>query len=153
DVSPYSPVSRLFRNPIYIDIARVPELAYATDVRDHIATPEFAAELAELRESAHVRYEQVMAVKGLVLTRLHRVFLERHDRVAEYEDFVMRSDPALTRFATWMAIAEREGGDWRRWPEPLRDASSGAVAHFADAHRNRIAYHCWLQFEADRQLA
>jgi 4-alpha-glucanotransferase len=158
DVSPYSPVSRLFRNPIYIDVTRVPELAHAPDVRDHIAAPEFIAELSELRDSPRVRYEQVMAVKGLVLARLHRVFLERangggRDRAAEYAEFVERADPGLTRFATWMAIAEREGGDWRRWPERLRDASSEAVAEFAREHQNRIAYHCWLQFEADRQLA
>jgi 4-alpha-glucanotransferase len=158
DVSPYSPVSRLFLNPIYIDVTRVPELAYAPDVRDHIAAPEFVAELNDLREPPRVRYEQVMAVKGLVLARLHRVFLERAnggggERAAEYEAFVARSGPALTRFATWMAIAEREGGDWRRWPERLRDASSDAVADFAREHRTRVEYHCWLQFEADRQLA
>lgn len=158
DVSPYSPVSRLFRNPIYIDVARVPELEYAPEVRDRLVAPELVAELAALRESSHVRYEQVMAVKGLALTRLHRVFLERslqvaRDRAAEYEAFVARSNPALGRFATWMAIAEREGGDWRRWPEPLRDSASDAVATFAREHETRVAYHCWLQFEADRQLA
>ena len=157
DVSPYSPISRLFRNPIYIDVTRVPELQYAENVHDHIATLEFAAELSDLRESPRVRYEQVMAVKGLVLARLHRVFLERaegvgQDRAAEYRSFVAHSDPALTHFATWMAISEREGGDWRRWPEALRDASSDVVAQFAHEHQSRIDYHCWLQFEADRQL-
>ena len=158
DVSPYSPVSRLFRNPIYIDVTRVPELEYAPEVSERLAAPELAAELADLRESTHVRYEQVMAVKGLALARLHRVFLERsahvaRDRADEYEAFVARSNPALTRFATWMTIAEREGGDWRRWPEALRDSRGDAVAKFAREHESRIAYHCWLQFEADRQLS
>jgi 4-alpha-glucanotransferase len=158
DISPYSPVSRLFRNPIYVDVTRIPELEYAPEIREQFAAPEFVAELAALREASHVRYEQVMAVKGLALARLHRVFLERsahagRDRAAEYAEFVARSDPALTLFATWMAISEREGGDWRRWPESLRDSSGSAVAAFAREHETRIAYHCWLQFEADRQLA
>jgi len=159
DVSPYSPVSRLFRNPIYVDVAKVPELEQAPEVRERLNAPEFLEELAALRESHHVRYEQVMAVKGLALTRLHRVFVEHsHDaagaeRARQYEDFVARSNPALKRFATWMAIAEREGGDWRRWPEPLRDFSSAAVEKFVAEHETRVAYHCWLQFEADRQLA
>lgn len=158
DVSPYSPVSRLFRNPIYIDVTRVPELEFAPEVNERLVAPELVAELAALRESSHVRYEQVMAVKGLALARLHRVFVERSaheagERASEYRAFVERSNPALTRFATWMAIAEREGGDWRRWPESLRDASSDAVAKFAREHELRIAYHCWLQFEADRQLS
>ncbi|HEY4304215.1 MAG TPA: 4-alpha-glucanotransferase [Gemmatimonadaceae bacterium] len=158
DVSPYSPVSRLFRNPIYIDVTRVPELDDVPDVRDRIITPEFVAELAALRETPHVRYEQVNAVKGLVLTRLHKAFAERandsnHQRTIDYHEFVGRMDPALSRFATWMAIAEREGGDWRRWPEPLRDSASDVVARFAREHATRVDYHCWLQFETDRQLA
>lgn len=156
DVSPYSPVTRLFRNPIYIDVTRVPELDLAPELRERMVEPELVAELAALRETPHVRYEQVMAVKGLVLARLHKAFHDRapHDgqRVADYHAFVQRSDPALTRFATWMAIAEREGGDWRRWPEELRDSSSEAVAQFARDHAMRVDYHRWLQFEADRQL-
>jgi 4-alpha-glucanotransferase len=156
DVSPYSPVSRLFRNPIYIDVTRVPELDLTPEMRDLVVAPELGAELAALRESSHVRYEQVMAVKGLALARLHKAFLDRapHDgrRVAEYREFVARLDPELTRFATWMAIAEREGGDWRRWPEALRDSSSDAVAEFAREHALRVDYHRWLQFETERQL-
>ena len=158
DVSPYSPVSRLFRNPIYIDVTRVPELDDVPEVRERIVAPELVADLAALREAPRVRYEQVMAVKGLALARLHKAFLDRgdeadNDRIADYHAFVARSDPALTRFATWMAIAEREGGDWRRWPEELRDSSSDAVATFAAEHATRVDYHRWLQFEADRQLA
>src|SRR5262249_10777840 len=65
DISPYSPVSRRFRNPIYIDVARIPELAYAPELRDRIASAEFGAEWDALRESRDVRYDQVMAVKGL----------------------------------------------------------------------------------------
>ena len=68
DVSPYSPVSRLFKNPIYIDVGRVPELEHAPDLRARLDSPELAAEIDALRESSDVRYEQVMAVKGLALS-------------------------------------------------------------------------------------
>jgi 4-alpha-glucanotransferase len=158
DVSPYSPVTRLFRNPIYIDVMQVPELAHAPELRDRIASPEFRAELDALRDSDDVRYEQVMAVKGLVLTALHRVFLDRasqrpNPRAELYERFVEESDPALTRFATWITIAEREGSDWRNWPAELRDPDSEAVRRYAEEHHSRVEYHRWLQYEADRQLA
>jgi 4-alpha-glucanotransferase len=159
DISPYSPVSRLFRNPLYIDIARVPELAFAETVRDRLAAPEFRAQLESLREASDVRYEQVMAVKGLALDALHRAFQEQvagsgSARDRAYADFVAHREPALTHFATWMTIAEQHGygPDWRRWPSDLRSPDSHVTRRFAEAHAARIDFHRWVQFEADSQL-
>lgn len=167
DVSPYSPLSRLFRNPIYIDVARVPEVEHAPELRARLGSPELVAQIAALRESADVRYEQVMAVKGIALTALHRVFVERVRRSGDartraYESYVAQHEPALTRFATWMAIAEAQAGsqrenahqnDWRAWPAELQSPDGDAVGVFAEEHAQRIDFHRWLQFEADRQLA
>ena len=158
DVSPYSPVSRLFRNPIYIDVMRVPELCDATALAERMTSAEFAAELDALRETASVRYEQVMGVKGLALDALHHVFLARvrgsgDDRDRAYDAYVAANDPALTRFATWMAIAESGPGyDWRKWPSEFRHPDSSEVRHFARDHASRVDFHRWSQFELDRQL-
>jgi 4-alpha-glucanotransferase len=165
DVSPYSPVSRLFRNPLYIDVSRVPELEQAAEIRERIASPEFCAELEALRATSEVRYEQVIGVKGLALNALHRVFYEhvrngKTPRARAYADYVQRRKTKLTRFAQWMAIAEAQdhvggngsGYDWRQWPEELRDPDSPAVTAFAAAHEARVDFHQWIQFEADRQL-
>ena len=75
-----------------------------------------------------------MAVKGMALDALHRIFLERAQgpgsaRAREYERYVAEHDPGLTSFATWMAIAEHERKwDWRTWPAQLHDPASAAVA-------------------------
>jgi 4-alpha-glucanotransferase len=159
DISPYSPVSRLFRNAIYIDVARVPELADADGIHERLASPEFRAELDALRESPLVRYEQVMAVKGIALDALHRIFVDRvrnesTPRARAYRDYVDAHEPALTRFATWMTLAEHEhSSDWRTWSAELRTPESDAVERFANKHAHRIDFHRWVQFEADRQLA
>ena len=158
DISPYSPVSRLFRNPVYIDVARVPELEHAAEVRRVVLSPEVNAQLEALRETADVRYEQVMGAKGLALGALHRVFREHvhgtgSPRDAAYAGYVAAMGESLDRFATWMAIAEVRGRDWHAWPAELRRPDSPAVGTFADAHRARVDLHKWLQFEADRQLA
>jgi len=159
DVSPYSPVSRLFRNPIYLDIRQVPELAEAPIVAERLASPEFAEELAALRESHGVRYEQVMVVKGLALDALHHVFVKTvrgsgSARDRAYEAFFEDHDPALTRFATWMAIEESAGfgPNWHQWPSEFHSPDSDAVREFAARHQHRIDFHCWVQFEIDRQL-
>ena len=158
DISPYSPVSRLFRNAIYIDVARVPELDQAADVRDLIASPEIRAELDALRESPAVRYEQVMGAKGLALDALHRVFREHIQgsgtaRDRAYAAYVVAAGESLSRYATWMAIAELRGRDWSAWPQVMRTPTSVAVRIFADTHRTRVDFHRWLQFEIDRQLS
>jgi 4-alpha-glucanotransferase len=159
DISPYSPVSRLFRNPIYIDVRQVPELRDAPSVAEHIASPEFGAEVAALRETHSVRYEQVIGVKGLALDALHQVFARQvrgsgSERDRAYDLYLAEHDPGLTRFATWMAIAEAPGfgPNWHEWPSEFRDSDSDTVHEFAIRHQHRIDFHRWLQFEIDRQL-
>ena len=172
EVSPYSPVSRLFRNVAYLDVEAIPELHGDPRLVERIAHPELRAELAALREDSQVRYEQVMTLKAPVLEELYRRFADREregnsPRARAYRDYLAAQGEELTRFATWMAIGERRerehreanGGawsagafDWRRWPEPLRSPSSAAVARFVEEHADRVDYHRWLQFECDRQL-
>jgi 4-alpha-glucanotransferase len=176
EVSPYSPVSRLFRNVAYLDVEAIPELRGATEIDHRIALPELRAELAALREDPHVRYEEVMALKEPVLSALHRRFVERerdteNPRARAYREFVRAHDPELTRFATWLTIGElqaargpdrgsrderatpaAEAFDWRRWPDELRNPTSPAVRHLAESHAERVDYHRWLQFECERQL-
>jgi len=158
DISPYSPVSRLFRNPLYIDVEAVPELHVAPNVAARIDHPEFEGELSALREDPHVRYEQVMALKMPILEELHRVFIEREQsagsaRAKAYDEFVRAEDPELTRFATFVAIAEaHKSWNWREWPAALQDASGDAVRQFQREQQTCIDLHRWIQFELDRQL-
>lgn len=157
DVSPYSPISRLFRNPLYLRVEDIPELAYDEPARAAIAAPTFRAEVATLRESDMLDYERVMAVRAPLFESLYQTFARREQatrsaRALEYESYVRREDPQLTRHATFMAIAEREGPDARRWPAALHDAEGAAVAALRVELAERIDYHRWIQFEVDRQL-
>jgi 4-alpha-glucanotransferase len=157
DVSPYSPVSRLFRNPLYLRVDAIPELAHDAAAREQLASPALQQALAELRGAATLDYERIMQLRAPLLESLHRTFVAREAAVRttrgrEFAAYVQREDPPLTRYATFCAIAEREGPDARRWPVELRDARSGAVAALREALSARVDYHCWLQFELDRQL-
>lgn len=157
DVSPYSPISRLFRNPLYLRADDIPELAHDETVRAMIAAPDVQRELAELRAASMVDYGRVMAVRTPILEQLHRTFERQElgastERGRAYESYVAREDPQLTQFATFMAIAEQEGPDARAWPEPLRDPGSPEVARRREELKHRVGYHMWLQFELDRQL-
>lgn len=159
DISPYSPVSRLFRNALYIDVEQVPELAKSERARALLESPDVQAAIRALRARPLVDYGGVVALKQRVLAELHATFAEREQpantqRARDYADFVALREPELTRFAIWMTLAEdSDVPDWRAWPESLRNPDSPAVAAFRATHEQRVDFHRWLQFEMHRQLA
>jgi 4-alpha-glucanotransferase len=157
DVSPYSPVSRIFRNAIYIDVAAVPELEGCAEARRILESAGFAVELGELRAGDRVEYERVLELKRSVLQVLHRHFHERvgsgSERFAAYRRFRERHGELLTLFAAFEALSEHFGSaDWQQWPTPYRDPGSEAVEDFRREHAGSVELHAWLQFELDRQL-
>lgn len=158
-ISPYSPVSRLFRNVLYIDVDAVPELARCAEARRLTERRAFRAELARLRAAAQVDYAAVMRLKAPVLEALHREFRTRPAaaRRAAYARYRRDQGARLASFATYLAIDEamRAAGvhDWRRWPAELRAPGAPGVAPFRRAHAERVDFHQWLQFELDEQLA
>lgn len=157
DVSPYSPITRLFRNPIYLRVDDIPEYAHDAHARALVSSPEFQQTLAELREAPMLDYGRIMALRTPVLESLHRTFVAREStgeshRARGYALYREREDPQLTQYATFMAISEREGPDARQWPEELRHAGSEAVARMREQLADRVDYHRWLQYEIDRQL-
>ncbi|CAA9346764.1 MAG: GH77, partial [uncultured Gemmatimonadaceae bacterium] len=157
EISPYSPVSRLFRNVLYLDVDALPELADAPEARRMLAAPAFRRALARLRAATHVDYAAVMRLKLPALELLHAAFRRRTrgPRRRAYGRYVAAQGEALARFATFLAIEETAGsaGGWRAWPEPLQSPESPAVAAHARAHADRVDFHRWLQFALDEQLA
>lgn len=155
-ISPYGPVSRLFRNVIYLDVEAVPEYAESGDAR--AAFERVRPRVAELRNATHIDYEKVMSAKRPVLEALHRAFVERHrdrdtPRGREYAAYLEAQGEPLDAFATWCVLDEKEEGrPWTKWPADLRDPKGAAVRSFRERERERVDFHRWLQFELDRQL-
>ncbi len=63
-----------------------------------------------------------------------------------------RGGAALERFATHQALSEVHGAYWNAWPEACRDPASAEVAAFARGAAGRVAFHAWLQWQAERGL-
>jgi len=161
---PYCPVSRLFQNPLYLDIEAIPEFADCGEARQRVESSEFQATLAACRETNQVDYARGAALKDDVLRLLHATFLRRHadhntDRGRAYREFVTQRGKVLTDYATFMALDarfRREGAsvrDWRDWPAGYHMPNSPEVETFRAAHRREIDFYCYVQFELDRQLA
>ncbi len=163
-VSPYSPISRLFRNIVYLDIEAIPEFRTAPGARKLVESSAFRSELARVRNSVSVDYERVASLKLCVLRRMHEHFsrqLARRStsRAGVYARFVASQGDLLTDFATFCALSEHferrtEGRiDWRAWPASYHHPRAKAVERFRRVHAEDVDFHRYLQFEMERQLA
>ncbi|HYG89575.1 MAG TPA: 4-alpha-glucanotransferase [Azospirillum sp.] len=153
--SPYSPSSRLFLNPLYIDVTAVPELMACEDVPARIASEAFQRELVQARDSEMVDYAAVARLKLPLLERMFRAFREAAPtaRRMAFEAFRRERGESLERYCTFQALRERfDGQGWPWWPEEYRDPTAHAVRQFAAENRERIDFLAWLQWVADCQL-
>jgi 4-alpha-glucanotransferase len=147
--SPYLPMSRRFASPLYLRVEDVPGYG-DLDPADRELISALAAPLrARDRTLQQLDRDAVWAAKRPALELLY----ERASRRPEaYQAFLAREGAALTSFATWCALAEEFGADWRRWPSPLHDAGGAAVAAEQERLARRVGFHRWLQWLLDEQL-
>ncbi|MDT8915303.1 4-alpha-glucanotransferase [Amycolatopsis sp. PS_44_ISF1] len=134
--SPYSPSSRRFANPIYLRVTDTEAFARADeDTRARVLA------LAPAEGGELIDYDAVWTAKrdALELLRPH------HPHPVELDD-------DLRDFATFGALAEVHGADWRGWPEALRDPSSSEVARAREELAARVEFHGWLQQLCHEQL-
>ena len=153
-VSPYSPSSRLFIDPFFIDPRRLPDFPASTAGR-FLAAPENAEMLDRLRGSRLVDHEGSWALKRAVLGRYWGRVVNSDD--PSFAAYRAEGGENLDLHATFEALSEHfaaQGKSWiGDWPEAYRHAHSAAVRQFRDAHPQKVAFHAWLQWVADTQLA
>ena len=148
--SPYLPTSRRFVSPLYLRVEAIPEFAFLPK-RGRVAKLRKAVRAAE-RKSKIIDRDGVWAAKRAALKLVYRV--PRADgRELAYQAYREREGAALDDFATWCALAEKHGSDWRRWPVGLQHPASMDVAEFAQQHPRAVDFHRWLQWQLDEQLA
>ncbi|HEX6655772.1 MAG TPA: 4-alpha-glucanotransferase [Candidatus Limnocylindria bacterium] len=144
--SPYYPSSRRFRSPLYLAVEEVPGFG------------ELGTELAPLVESARRLSEAPVidraAVQRAKLEALQRIWAQRRGTPdAEQEGFKAIGGEPLQQWGLFAALSERHGPGWRQWPARLRDPAGAGVRRAATELADRVAFHVWLQYLVDRQLA
>jgi 4-alpha-glucanotransferase len=148
DASPYSPNSRLFLNPLYIDLDAVPEFpgAEAAGLDDAVA---------RLRAADLVDYRGIGDAKARALHLAYRQFLDRPHpaRKTDFEAFRSERGDALTRFAAFETLRRRFGRVWWEWPDEWRRPGPTAINALRAEAAEQIGYHEYVQWLADRQLA
>lgn len=152
DASPYSSLNRLFMNPIYIDIEKVPEFI-ASDKEKH------AELIKELNASELIKYTEVYELKISLLEEMYKRFKFGKDQIRqdEYKAFCKEQGEELEKMAIFQTIYEEKCtgqwcGGWRSWEKEYQDSNSDAIKKYVISHKERIEFFKFLQFEAERQF-
>jgi 4-alpha-glucanotransferase len=145
--SPYAPNSRLFLNPLYIDVEAIEEFD-----RRYVAN--LVANLARLRDAELIDYSAVAALKITALRAAHRSFVANgsDDRRQDFDSYRQERGRELESFAAFETLRAQFSGAWWEWPEQWRAPTDDALRRLRQSHADEIGFHEFLQWNAERQL-
>lgn len=150
--SPYSPLSRLFLNPLYIDVPA----AFAGCGVEFSGTG--GDQLRELRSADLVDYETVTYVKLRTLRRLYNGIDRAGAAYERFRTFVQSGGKRLHGLAVYQALMEffkaanPDTWGWMQWPPQFRSPEGDQVRAHARKHAHHVEFYAFLQWLADEQL-
>ena len=160
-VSPYSPSSPEWLNPIYLDIEKVGAFTYNEQLKNWLAQSKIRQRIAALRVTETVTYTAVWACKRDALHMAFNAFEQdtceaaANERAA-FEAFVTGKGKALQGFGLFEALDQyysRPGQvGWQSWPSEFHQPDGEAVEKFALSHEREIRFYMWLQWLCAEQL-
>jgi 4-alpha-glucanotransferase len=162
--SPYSPTSRDFLNPIYLNIEAIDEFEDCEEIQQLVADNQFQTRLAALRGTNLVDYAGVWSAKLEALQMLYRNFRQKHFennsiRAKSFHQFQAEKGSELQNFSLFEALQAHfyqqdvSATNWVSWPEIFHDPNSTAVKLWADSNIDEIEFYQYLQWNMELQLA
>ena len=149
NASPYSSISRLFLNPIYIDVENV------VGFNDKIKA-KYEQQIADAKSGETIDYTKVYTLKANVLAELFERIGKHKNYIKEFEKFKEEKGWNLDTLATFQALYSEQSkttwGGWCAWDKDLQNPNSVKVNEFKKSHVKEIEFFKFMQFEADRQL-
>lgn len=131
EASPYFASTRRFRNTIYIRVEDV-------DGAQNVDLDELSAAARALNTQRVIDYDEVFKLKSRALELVFQTAPEP----TGLRTYLRAQGRALREFARFNAMSEVHGPGWRGWPQNAPEPDP-----------RRVAFHQWLQFHVDRQLA
>ena len=155
--SPYSAISAIAIDRIYIDMASNPDVAAIGG--ESSLSPEDAAALARVRRSSPVEYATVRRLKGRALRAACERFVDaevRRDtgRARAFGRFLAEQAWWIDDYALFRAIHASEGErPWTAWPDALRRRERPALADARYALATDVMFRQYVQWIAHAQWA
>ncbi len=153
--SPYSAISSMALDPIFISVPAVPEF----DALGGEAGLDTAMRgmLAHVRALPAVDYWAVRVLKERALRQSFKRFVETEwtpgtARAGSLRAFIEAEAWWLDDYALFRALLHAsEGRDWREWPDGIRTHDAGAIARARREHHLDVLYRQYQQWLAHTQ--
>jgi 4-alpha-glucanotransferase len=153
--SPYSAISAMAIDPIYIDVNAIHEFAAAGG---EASLSDGEGELLDqVRRAPAVRYQPIRTLKQGALRRAFARFVEheiRNDtgRAKAFASFLAEQSWWIDEYAVFRAIHfSRDERPWTEWPEALRHREKPALGDAAYSLATEVMFRQYLQWIAHTQ--
>ena len=153
--SPYSALSAMAIDPIFIALRQMPE--FSTTGGEQALTSVQREGLEHVRRARSVDYGAVRDLKVGVLETMFGEFVEREwrpgtARAAAMHAYMQSEGWWLDDYLLFRALHEENGGRyWLEWSPPLRDRVPQALAQARSRLDRKILYYAWQQWTAAEQ--
>jgi 4-alpha-glucanotransferase len=153
--SPYSAISGMAIDPIFISLPEVPE--FESVAADGALSSADFAHLVAVRGATHVDYARVRALKQRALTQAFDCFWNtswRRDdgRARALRAFLSEQAWWIDDYALFRAVHHQEGErPWFEWPTDLRMRDQAALDQARDALARDVLFYGYLQWLAAEQ--
>ncbi|MGE5243664.1 MAG: 4-alpha-glucanotransferase [Betaproteobacteria bacterium] len=153
--SPYSAISAMAIDPIYIRVPDVPEFRAAGG--EDALDDDVRSMLEAARRSGRIDYSRVRAAKGRALRSAFERFRAAEwsrdtARAAGLRSFLAAQAWWVEDYALFRALHGRDGErPWTEWPDALRQREAGALDRARRELAGEILHYQYLQWIADSQ--
>jgi len=147
DASPYAPNSRLFLNPLYIDVDAVPEFP-------GLQAAGLEADIERLRQQDLVDYDGVANAKLRALKLAYEAFRRSGttERRHAFDRFRQAGGSTLGRFVCFEWLRRKFGHPWWQWPQEWRRAEDETLATLRQTEAVSTGFFEFVQWVAHDQL-
>ncbi len=160
-ISPYSPVSRFYKNFLYLDMDAVPDVNASERAREAMDSDVFKKERNAAINGDLVEYEKIAFLKKSILRLAFDSFYQgeyenNSPRSRAFGKYIAEEGAALDSFALFSALWEHmnsvnSAGKWQDWPEQFLNPLSETVREFRTLHEKDLLFHKYVQWLVDEQ--